>query len=115
MKQSRILSLLGLATRSRNLVSGEFMTEKEVKAGNAKLVLVAEDASDNTREMFKNMCSFYSVPIYCYSTKEELGRAMGKAMRASLAVLDTGFADAIIEHLEKESQRLDGGSEYGKN
>lgn len=115
MKQNKILSLLGLATRSRNLVSGEFMTEKAVKAANAKLVIVSEDASDNTKKMFLNMCTFYKTPIYYYGTKNELGRAMGKEMRASLAVTDTGLADSIRKHLEEGSQRADGGSEYGEN
>ena len=50
MKKNKILSLLGLATRSRNVVSGEFMTEKAVKNYSAELVIVAEDASDNTKK-----------------------------------------------------------------
>ena len=72
MKKNKIFSLLGLATRSRNLVSGEFMTEKAVKSYNAELVIVGEDASDNTKKMFTNMCTFYEVPIYFYGTKDEL-------------------------------------------
>ena len=55
----RVLSLLGLAARGRNLVSGEFSTEKAVKEGRAYLVIVGKDASDNTRKLFTNMCSFY--------------------------------------------------------
>ena len=59
----RILSLLGLAARGRNLVSGEFSTEKAVKEGKAALVIVGTDASDNTRKMFSDMCAFYKTPI----------------------------------------------------
>ena len=44
MKQNKIYSLLGLAMRGRNLVSGEFQTEDAVKKGSAMLVIVAEDA-----------------------------------------------------------------------
>ena len=100
MKKNKIFSLLGLATRSRNVVSGEFMTEKAVKSYSAELVIVAEDASDNTKKMFTNMCTYYQVPIYFYSNKNELGRAMGKEMRASLALLDQGLADAVIKVME---------------
>ena len=99
----RILSLLGLAARGRNLVSGEFSTEKAVKEGKAALVIVGSDASDNTRKMFTNMCAFYKTPIYFYASKEALGRAIGKEMRASVAVTDSGMAANIIKHLE-ESQ-----------
>lgn len=95
MKDEKILSYLGLATKAHKLVSGEFMTEKSVKDGKAKLVIVAGDASDNTKKMFQNMCEFYKVSLYIMSDKETLGHAMGKQFRASLAVLDQGFANAI--------------------
>lgn len=97
----KILSLLGLAARGRNLVSGEFSTEKAVKEGKAALVIVGSDASDNTRKMFTNMCTFYKTPIYFYADKEMLGRAIGKEMRASVAVTDPGMAANIIKHLEE--------------
>lgn len=97
----KILSLLGLAARGRNLVSGEFSTEKAVKQGKAALVIVSSEASDNTRKMFTNMCTFYKTPIYFYGTKEALGRAVGKEMRASIAVTDQGMAENIIKRLEE--------------
>lgn len=99
---NKIFSMLGLATRSRNLVSGEFMTEKSVKEGRAHLVIVSTEASDNTKKKFKNMCSFYEVPIYFYGTMEELGHCIGKEFRASAAVTDEGFARSIISRLESE-------------
>lgn len=46
------------------------------------------------------MCDFYHVPLYFYGTKEKLGHAMGKELRASLAVTDEGFAKAMREHLD---------------
>ncbi|MGN1332044.1 MAG: L7Ae/L30e/S12e/Gadd45 family ribosomal protein [Lachnospiraceae bacterium] len=102
MKQNKIYSLLGLATRSRNLVSGEFMTETKIKHGEAELVIVGEDASENTKKKFRNMCEFYQISLFCYGTKEELGRAIGKEMRATLAVTDEGFAKSLKKMLEEE-------------
>ncbi len=99
---NKILSLLGLATRSGNLVSGEYMTEKAVKGGRAFLVIVSSEASENTKKKFTNMCSFYEVPLYFYGAMEELGHCMGKAFRASVAVTDEGFAKGIREKLECE-------------
>lgn len=40
---SKVLSLVGLATRAGKTVSGEFSTEKSVKTGKGFLVLVAEE------------------------------------------------------------------------
>ena len=42
------LSLLGLAFRSGNLVSGEFAAREAVRKKTAALIIVANDASDNT-------------------------------------------------------------------
>ena len=46
------------------------------------------------------MCSFYQVPMYLYASKEALGNAIGKQLRASLAVLDEGFAKSLEEKLK---------------
>ena len=95
MKPDKVLSYLGLAMRGRNLVSGEFQTEDAVKSGKAILVIVAEDASENTKKLFRDKCSYYEVPVYSYGTKQSLGRAIGKDQRSSLAVTDAGLAQAI--------------------
>ena len=113
LKNQKVLSLLGLATRSRNVVSGGFATENAVKSGKAYLVIVSQDASDNTKKKFRNMCEFYKVPFYLFGEKESLGHSMGKQERTSLAVVNAGFADSIRKHLEEQS--LDGGSKHGEN
>lgn len=101
VKPNKIFSLLGLATKAGRVVSGEFMTEKAVKEGRASYVIVGTDASANTKKNFRNMCGFYQVPYAEYGTKEELGHAMGKEMRASLAVIDDGFSKSLKKHLEE--------------
>ena len=103
MSQNRVLSLIGLATKAGKITSGEFSTEKSVKTGNADLVIVSEEASENTKKKFRNMCDFYHVPIYFYGTKDELGKAMGKEFRASLAVQDAGLSKAIEKVLHETS------------
>ena len=106
MKNDKILSLIGLATKAGKTVSGEFMTERETKTGNAFLVIVAQDASDNTKKRFQNMCDFYQVPICFYGDKDTLGHAMGREFRASLAILDEGFAKGIRKHLDTEENTI---------
>ena len=96
----KVLSMFGLAARAGRIASGEFQTETAVKAGTACLVVVAEDASDNTKKLFHDKCSFYKVPVITLGTKEELGHAIGKEMRASIAILDKGFAEAVMKKVE---------------
>lgn len=96
MRRNKILSLAGLAAKAGRITSGEFSVEKAVKMGKGHLVILAEDASANTKKKFSDMCSYYQVPILFMQTKEELGKAIGKEFRASIAVLDAGFAKAML-------------------
>ena len=99
-RRDKVLSLIGLAMKAGRCASGEMMTETETKSGRAKLVIIASDASDNTKKKFRDMCKFYRVPICFYGDKDTLGHAMGKEFRASLAILDNGFADGIQKELK---------------
>lgn len=105
MKLDRALSMLGIAAKAGKVVSGEFSTEKAVKSYRAELVLVAKDASDNTKKLFRDKCSFYQVACYEYADKEALGQAIGKQFRASVAVTDKGLADAIVKQIEQNGQQ----------
>lgn len=98
--EKKLFSLLGLAQKAGYVASGEFMTEKAVKEGAAVLVLVAADASENTKKLFRNMCSFYQVPMYIFSEKTKIGHAIGKEFRASLAVKEGGMANAMEKQLK---------------
>lgn len=102
---NRVLAMVGMAMKAGRVVSGEFSTEKAVKEGRAFLVIVSEAASDNTKKKFRNMCTYYEVPMYIYGTKEELGHSMGKEFRASLAVTEEGFAKSIEKRLV-EAERI---------
>lgn len=101
MRNDRILSNLGLAQKAGQIASGEFSVEKAVKSGLAHLVIVASDASDNTKKKMSNMTTFYEVPIFYYASKDELGNCIGKEYRSMVAVLHPGFADSIQKQLER--------------
>ena len=74
--------MLGIATKAGKTVTGEFSTEKAVKEGKAFLVIVAKDASNNTKKKFHNMCDYYHVTIREFADKVSLGNACGKEFRA---------------------------------
>jgi len=97
---NKALSMIGIATKAGKTVTGEFSTEKAVKEGMACLVVVASDASDNTKKKFNNMCDYYQVTIKEFADKNSLGNACGKEFRASLAVTDMGLANAIIKQID---------------
>ncbi len=98
----QILSQLGIAMKAGKLVSGEYLAEKAVKEMKAYLVVIAEDASDNTKKHFSDMCQYRNIPIRFFGTKEEIGKTIGKAYRASIAVTDEGFAKSILKKVDAQ-------------
>ena len=86
------LSLLGLCAKAGKTVSGQFSVEKAVKSQEAKVVIVAGDASDNTKKHFSDICSYRKIPVYVYKDGKSLGACIGKDFRMVMAVTDEGLA-----------------------
>lgn len=107
------LLFLGLCRRAGALVTGEEGVLNALASGEAKLVLMAHDASDNTRKRFTNKCASRRVELVTYGTGETLGRAVGKNVTMVTAVLDEGFARGIRKKTgqpegQEEERRLHG-------
>ena len=95
----KVYSTLSMCQKAGKVASGEFSCEKAVKELKAYLVLVAEDASDNTKKLFYDKCTYRNIPVVLFGSKAELGTAIGKEIRASVAILDKGFADSLLKTL----------------
>ena len=100
INKSRVFGLLGLAAKAGKVQSGEFSTEKSVKSGRSHMVIVSEEASDNTKKKMKNMTAFYETPLYVYGSKDDLGHCIGKEYRSMVAVLQPGFAKSVMKQLD---------------
>lgn len=98
------LSALGMAMRAGKLITGEETVLKAVRAGKASLVLVAGDASDNTKKKFRDKCASYGVAIAEAYDRVQIGQAIGKEMRVLIAVTDQGFAKMIQNQLSDQAE-----------
>lgn len=108
--EQKLLGLLGMAMRAGRIQSGEFAVEKLIHSGKASCVIIARDASANTKSKFRNKCEFYGIPFAEFSTKEKLGHALGKEIRSSIAVDDPGFAGAFLKKYRTIQTQKDGGT-----
>ena len=97
--EKSICSLMGLSMRQGAVESGSFLAEKSIKGGTAKLVIIAEDASDNTKKEFTDMCTYYHVPFCIFGTKDTLGHAIGKEFRVVMALTNPGLSEKISEQI----------------
>ena len=100
----KALSYVSLAKRAGQLASGAFTAEKAVKDKSARLVLVAVDASENTRKHFRDMCAYRGIPMRVTGSKRLLGKSVGEEERTVLAVLSEGLAAAVLKTLPEETE-----------
>lgn len=96
----KIHSLLGLAMRAGKLVSGEDATMLDLKKGKLNLIIVAGDASNNTKKLFNDKSSYRKVNCVELSTKSDLGISIGKDSRAVIGIKDIGFTNKIIQLMD---------------
>ena len=98
--KEKILGLLGLMRKANAIVVGEENTGQTVKAGKAKLLLLAADASDNARRRAEHFAEGRSViRVDLPFTKEELASVTGVTGGSMAAVTDLGFANALAKKL----------------
>lgn len=83
--------------------AGEENCEKALRSGEAKLVIISRDASENTKKKFINKAFFYKVPAILYGQKQELGRLTGKSASSSICITDASLGERIKNAVEAES------------
>lgn len=101
MTENKWLSLLGLATRARKVITGEELVIKEVRRKRIYVILLSSDASENTKKKILDKCAYYNVPARIVSDRRTLGRAVGKDERVVIGITDKGFAQKIIAYIDQ--------------
>ena len=101
----KLLGLIGLAKRAGKISAGEALCSEKIKSRDARLVIIAEDASDNTKKAVTNSCKYYNVPYVIFASKEQLGTFTGGGFKSAAAVCDRGFAKAICEKLGSSGKK----------
>lgn len=104
-RKDSILGLIGIATKARMTVSGAEICEKSIKAGTPKLVIIAQDVTDNTKIPIERLCEHRQIKCIIFATKDELGQYTGKPSRAVVAIMDDGLANRIAELFEQEDDQ----------
>lgn len=96
-KAEKLLGLLGFAARARRLICGTDLCRDEIRRGKLSFVLVASDASDNTRKRIADACRYYSADMCCIPvTSERLSSRIGKTANTMVVgVSDINFINGI--------------------
>ncbi len=101
MMQDKVLSMIGLARRAGCADSGDAAVRCAIDRRKARLIILAGDASERTKEVFRHLARESGTPLAVYGAVNDLGRALGKPLRAVVSINDEGFARSIIGILER--------------
>ncbi len=64
MNARRLAGYLGLAMRSGQITLGGEMVLRQIRSGQAALVLIDRSAAVNTQKKLKDACTHHHVPVY---------------------------------------------------
>lgn len=98
--REKTLNLLGLMRKANAIAVGETNTGGALRAGKAKLLLLAADASDNARSRARGFTHGRDiVTVTLPFTKDEIAAHVGVSGCAMAAITDIGFANAFMKSL----------------
>lgn len=116
--EQKIYALLGFSQKAGKMVSGDDTVVLAMGKGKIKLLIIAEDLSENSWDKFQQKTRNFkkkngeAVEIIKFGTKETLGGAIGKSPRGILGIADEGFGKALnkyyqeMNNMEKNSTEM---------
>ena len=107
MKESQRASafrLLGLARRAGAVAPGTDATRRSIRRGEARLILMARDASSVQMDKIRKLIVKRPIPQAVLGDRATLGAAIGKGPTSAIAVTDESFAKLLLDDLEAASE-----------
>jgi ribosomal protein L7Ae-like RNA K-turn-binding protein len=103
--EQKIINLLGMGRKSRQVVSGTNAILAGLRQGTAlALVIVTKDISTAIAEKIKVLSARHQVNCSQLFSKDLLGQILGKGERSVVAVQAGTLADAILIELQRYKQ-----------
>lgn len=93
--------MLGLCMKAGKLAYGSDMVEEKIKYKQVSLLIIAEDASENTKEKFRRIANQNKLNIHFFSTIEELSQKVGKNNKAVFGIMDKNFTEKLNKLFEE--------------
>lgn len=101
MLSNKLSGYLGFAARARKLQTGYNTVLSLIEKRKARLVIVAEDAAEGTRDKISSKCRSHSVPCVIFGTGDDLSQVTGTGRTMVFAVTDGDFAKIISEEIDR--------------
>ena len=94
-KENRILGLMGITAKAGKIAFGTEAVIESIEKKKAKLVIIAEDASDKSKDNMMHLCSKNQIPIVTFGTIETISKAIGKPNKSVISIKDKNLGEEI--------------------
>lgn len=91
----KFYSMLGLGKKAGYLMLGETGVIQSIKRKKSHLVIIASNATENTKDRIIPLCEKNNVAYYILGEKEQLGYALGKSLSSMISITDLKFSEVI--------------------
>ncbi|SFR01709.1 L7Ae/L30e/S12e/Gadd45 family ribosomal protein [Desulfoscipio geothermicus] len=96
-----VAQMLGLCRRAGKVISGDTAVRNGFLKDEVKLLILARDASERSKDDFVHLAKEKNVPVFYYASKNELGILLGKAPRTVAAITDEQLARGVAGAMER--------------
>lgn len=96
--QTKVYGLIGIARRARKVVMGESVITA-IQNKNAKVVLISEEASVNTKKKISDKCQYYNI-TFCFVDDILLNQSLGEFNKKVIAITDEGMSKKIVQYMK---------------
>jgi ribosomal protein L7Ae-like RNA K-turn-binding protein len=106
--KDKFLQFLAISKKAGAIVEGYNKSEEAIKANKAKLIILANEASINTKDKFIRICLDNKIVLLEGYSKYDLGKYIGKEEITVLTIIDIKFSERLIT-IYKEKKNDFGG------
>ena len=101
MLSEKLSGYLGFAARARKLQNGYNTTLFLLKKGKAKMVLIAEDAADGTKDKILQKAQSAGVKAVVFGKSDELAHITGNGSGMVFTITDKNFVESISWEIDR--------------
>ena len=99
---NKVLNTLGICACARKICYGETLL-KEIKNKKVYCVVVASDASDNSKKKIIDKCTYYKCDYVVCLDKESITKSIGRVdLVSAVGIKDSNLVKKLKENIERE-------------
>ncbi len=96
-QKSRVLGLIGIATKAGKVTFGTEAVLEAIEKRKAKLVIIADDASEKSKGNMIFSCNKKDIPITVFGLIEDISHCIGRKNKSVICINDKNLGEEIYK------------------